>query len=96
MSVLLAEWNPPLVAPWEPLGTSEREQATDVFGPRLAGSTRSEIPSDLNLLKRDILWKITKSPGIDSETIAEVLGITDKLASDLTTEMAREGLLEIA
>jgi len=44
--------------------------------------------------KHRIVEYLEKNPESDSEEIAKELNISDKLASDLTTEMARDGELE--
>lgn len=44
-----------------------------------------------HFIKYKILDYVEKNPGYDSEDIAKALFISDKLASDLTTELARDG-----
>lgn len=48
-----------------------------------------------HFIKHRILEYIEKNPESDFEDIAKALFISDKLASDLTTELARDGKLEI-
>ncbi len=45
--------------------------------------------------KHKILEYIEKNPESDSEDVAKALNISDKLASDLTTELTREGALDV-
>jgi hypothetical protein len=46
-----------------------------------------------DLLKEHITQFIQKNPGADSEAVATYFGIDDCLASDLVTELIRDGSL---
>lgn len=80
-----------LIAEWKPVGEEVIEIYTE---PQNVCCTLEPEITDLADLARRILWHITENPGSDSEDIARAFNITDKLASDLTADMARMGMLE--
>jgi len=66
----------------------------DAWGCDVDGCACQMFADGDETVKKDILKQIAEFPGIDSEELAEDLGIDHGRASDLTAELVREGRLK--
>ncbi len=46
-------------------------------------------------VKKDILWRVTETPGLDARDVARTLGIPGLQAVTLVQEMLRDGILDL-
>ena len=73
-----------------PAGRNETEVCSD--GPQWQATSIEAMP-DAHHIKLQILYAITKNPGLDDEEIASQIGIAAFDVSGLLREMEREGLV---